>query len=145
MSEPIVLTQRIAASPNAVYSYLTESGKWAQWQGAGATIEAVPGGTFLMMMPDGATARGQFVELIPNRRVVFTWGWVDHPGVPPGSSTVEIEITFDGDESLVTLTHRDLPPDEIEIHTHGWEHYLPRLGELVATGDVEPDPGAARR
>ena len=37
--------------------------------------------------------RGEYVEVIPNRRVVFTWGW-DAPGaaVGPGGSTVEIEL-----------------------------------------------------
>lgn len=143
MTAPIVVTRHIAASPNVVYSYLTESTKWAQWQGAEATIEPRPGGIFVMKMPDGAKARGQFVELVPDRKVVFTWGWVDHPGVPPGSSTVEVEISDDGDGSLVTLTHRGLPPDEVEIHDRGWRHYLPRLGRLVEGGEIEPDPGPA--
>ncbi|MDX1748451.1 MAG: SRPBCC domain-containing protein, partial [Halobacteriales archaeon] len=93
MTEPIVVTQHIAAPPEVVYSYLTESAKWARWQGRDAEIEAHPGGIFVLTMPNGAISRGQFVELEPDRRVVFTWGWVDHPGVPPGSSTVEIEIT----------------------------------------------------
>jgi uncharacterized protein YndB with AHSA1/START domain len=92
-----------------------------------------------MRMPDGATARGQFVELVTERRVVFTWGWVDHPGVPPGSTTVEIDIAIDGDGSLVTLTHRGLPPDEVATHTTGWNHYIPRLATVAEGGEVEPD------
>jgi uncharacterized protein YndB with AHSA1/START domain len=79
--------------------------------------------------------------LVPDEKVVFTWGWVDHPGVPPGSSTVEIEITVTENGSLVTLTHRDLPPDETAIHTVGWNHYLPRLATVAEGGEVEPDPG----
>lgn len=141
MTQPIVVTRRVAASPSVVYSYLTESSKWARWQGAEAVIEPVTGGNFTMRMPDGKTARGQFVELVPNRRVVFTWGWVGHPRVPPGSSTVEIEITVDGDGSLITLTHRGLPPEELRIHSLGWDHYMNRLGRLVETGEIEPDRG----
>lgn len=141
MSDPIVITQRISAAPGTVYSYFTESGRWSRWQGAEATIDARPGGIFVMKMPNGTVARGQFVELIPDERVVFTWGWVDHPGVPPGSSTVEIEITTTHNGSLVTLTHRDLPADEVAIHTLGWNHYLPRLATVAEGGEVEPDPG----
>lgn len=141
MSQPIVVTQHIDAPPNVVYSYLTQSAKWARWQGSDATIEAHPGGIFVLTMPNGAISRGQFVELVPERRVVFTWGWVDHPGVPPGSSTVEIEITAEDGGSLVTLTHRELPDEERETHTAGWEHYLPRLAGVAADKAIEPDSG----
>lgn len=141
MSQPIVVTQRIAAPPDVVYSYLTESAKWAKWQGQGATVDASPGGLFVLTMPNGATARGQFVELVPHRRVVFTWGWVDHPGVPPGSSTVEIEISAEDGGSLVTLTHRGLPDEERDLHTQGWEHYLPRLASVAMGEEVDPDSG----
>lgn len=141
MTVPLVVTRRIAAPPDVVYSYLTESSRWSRWQGKEATIEAVPGGIFAMKMPNGAIARGQFVELIPDQKVVFTWGWVDHPGVPPGSSTVEIEISKEGDGSLVTLTHHGLQEDEVHIHTIGWNHYLPRLAAVAEGRQVEPDSG----
>lgn len=143
MSRPIVVTQHIDAPPDVVYSYLTESDKWARWQGSDATIEARTGGIFVLTMPDGAISRGQFVELVPERRVVFTWGWVDHPGVPPGSSTVEIDITAEDGGSLVTLTHRGLPEEERETHTAGWEHYLPRLAGAAAGKEIDPDSGPA--
>ena len=141
MTEAIVVTKHIAAPPETVYSYLTEATMWSRWQGAEATLEARPGGIFVMTMPDGAVARGQFTELIPAERVVFTWGCVDQPGVPPGSSTVEIEIAATDEGSLVILTHRDLPADEAAIHTVGWNHYLPRLAAVAEGGDVGPDPG----
>lgn len=96
-------------------------------------------------MPNGTTARGEFVELVPNRRVVFTWGWIDHPGIPPGSTTVEIEIADSDSGSLVTLTHRGLPPDETEPHAIGWRHYLPRLARVAEGRDVEPDTGPGNR
>lgn len=141
MSRPVVVTQRIDAPPDVVYSYLTESSRWARWQGKDATIDANPGGIFVLKMPNGATARGQFVELVPDERVVFTWGWVDHPGLPPGSSTVEIEITAEGSGSFVTLTHRDLPDEETELQEIGWKHYLPRLAAVTGGREPGPDPG----
>lgn len=143
VSEPIIVTRQVKATPEVVYEYLTESDKWAMWQGATATIEAHPGGRFMMTMPDGSMARGEFVDLVPPRRVVFTWGWVDHPGVPPGSSTVEIEIAASAEGSQVTITHRGLPAEEIEVHTLGWAHYLPRLGAAAAGDDPGPDHAPA--
>jgi uncharacterized protein YndB with AHSA1/START domain len=131
----------VAASPDVVYSYLTESSRWARWQGSTADLDARPGGLFLMTMPDGARARGEFVELVRGERVVFTWGWVDHPGVPPGSSTVEIVITPDAEGSIVTIIHRGLPDDEVDVHRMGWEHYLPRLAVASEGSHPEPDRG----
>lgn len=141
MSQPIVVTQQIDAPPDVVYAYLTESAKWAKWQGEDATVDARPGGIFVLTMPNGTTARGQFIELVPDQKVVLTWGWVDHPGVPPGSSTVEIEITSENGGSLVTLTHRGVPDEERELHTQGWEHYLPRLASVAQGGEVDRDRG----
>ena len=141
ITDPLVVEQFIAAPPGVVYTYLTDSSRWTRWQGANAEIEPRPGGDFVMTMPDGAIARGQFVELVPDERVVFTWGWVDHPAVPPGSSTVEIEIEAEGGGTRVTLTHRDLPHDEIETHSAGWNHYLARLAAVAEGLEIEPDRG----
>ncbi len=142
MPEPIVVRRRIAAPPSIVYGYLTDSELWARWQGVGAMIEATPGGIFGISMPNGQRARGQFVELEPHRRVVFSWGWVDHPGVPPGSSTVEIELVADEGGTMVTLTHTGLPPEEIDVHRLGWDHYIPRLASVAEGGDPGRDTGA---
>jgi len=135
----VQLERRIAAQPAVVYAYLTDSVKWARWQGATAEIEPFPGGLFRMTMGVGGIAEGRFVELEPDRRVVSTWGWRDHPTVPPGSSTVEIELSADGDGTLLRLTHRGLPPEEIGLHEAGWKHYLPRLSIAASGGDPGPD------
>jgi uncharacterized protein YndB with AHSA1/START domain len=138
---PLVVERRVSAPPSAVYAYLTDSERWARWQGVDATIEARPGGLFRILMPAGQTARGQFVELVPDRRVVFTWGFVDAPGIPPGSTTVEIDLIPDGDATLVRLTHRGLTDEDVAIHRAGWEHYVPRLAAVASGADPDPDRG----
>jgi len=138
---PIRVERRVRAAPDVVYRYLTESAAWSRWQGASAEIEPVPGGRFLMRMANGAIAEGQFVELVPDTRVVFTWGWRADLAVPPGSSTVEIELLPDGDATLVRLTHRGLPVDSIPIHAVGWDRYVDRLAIVAGGGDPGPDRG----
>lgn len=143
MSQPIVVTREVAAAPDVVYSYLTDSDRWTRWQGEDANIEAKPGGLFVLTMPNGTTARGEFIELVQDEKLVFTWGWIDHPGVPPGSSTVEIKITATTGGSLITLTHRGLPTEEIEPHAIGWKHYLARLAIVAEGGQPGSDAGPA--
>ena len=143
MSSPaeIKLERRIRAVPAAVYAYLTSSAGWARWQGQSASVEAVPGGLFRVTVGEGQIAEGRFVELIPNSRVVFTWGWRGHPLLPPESSTVEIDLLPDGDGTIVRLTHRGLPHEEIASHALGWEHYVPRLVIAAEGGDPGRDAG----
>jgi uncharacterized protein YndB with AHSA1/START domain len=131
--------RRIAASRADVYRFLTDSVRWASWQGDAAEIEPVPGGLFRLTMSNGALAEGRFIDLVPNERVIFTWGWQGSPTVPPGSSTVEIELLPDGDGTVVRLTHRGLPPEDQAIHLAGWEHYLPRLTIVAEGGEAGPD------
>jgi uncharacterized protein YndB with AHSA1/START domain len=83
-------------------------------------------------------AEGNFIELIPDRRVVFTWGWRGSPTVPPGSSTVEMELVPDGDGTVLRLTHRGLPPEDRSVHSIGWGRYLPRLAKVAAGDDLGP-------
>ena len=88
MTEPLVITRRIAAPPGKVYRYLTRADLWSIWQGVDSRLQASPGGDLSLKMPGGQIAQGQFVELVPDARVVFSWGWVGHPEVPPASTTV---------------------------------------------------------
>jgi uncharacterized protein YndB with AHSA1/START domain len=66
----------------------------------------------------GVSIEGAYLEVIPDWKVVFTWGGVE--GVKPGQSTVEFLLEPDGDGTLVRLRHYRLPPEAIESHRRGW-------------------------
>jgi uncharacterized protein YndB with AHSA1/START domain len=135
----------IAASPETVWEYLTDSEKSLRWWGQRATYDLRPGGQFRVDVIPGHSASGEFVELDPPRRLVYTWGWEeggDTPNVvPPGSTTIEIDLVPEGEGTLLRLVHRDLPSHaSAESHTQGWDHYLGRLAVAAAGGDPGPDP-----
>ena len=132
----IVVEQRVEAPPSAVYRYLTDSDRWTEWQGTSADLNARPGGIFSMVMGNGMNARGQFTELVEDERVGFTWGWVDRPGIPPGSTTETIELFAEDVGTRVVLTHADLPTDEMSEHLAGWQRHLPQLAR-AAEGPVD--------
>ena len=115
-----------------------------RWKGIEATLDPRPGGLYRVEMNARDVACGQYVELEPHRRVVFTWGWEGegHP-IPPGSTTVEVSLVPDGEGTIVRLTHRDLPAEARDEHLHGWDHYLTRLAAAAAGDDPGPDPWAA--
>ncbi|HEX8917295.1 MAG TPA: SRPBCC family protein [Chloroflexota bacterium] len=134
--EDIVLVERhINASPATVFSFFSNSERWLLWQGVEATIELRPGGLFRVNVSGDGFAAGRILEVIPNRRLVFTWGWEmsDH-GVPPGSSTVRIELLPDGSGTLLRLTHTGLPPESVDLHQQGWDLYTGRLQAVASEG-----------
>jgi uncharacterized protein YndB with AHSA1/START domain len=132
----------IDARPETIWEFLVDPEKATRWMGMSATLEAEPGGLYRVEVIPGNTARGEFVELDPPRRLVYTWGWEQEGNpVPPGSSTVEIVLIPDGDSTTVRLVHSDLPgADAAASHGHGWQHYLDRLALTAAGADPGEDP-----
>jgi uncharacterized protein YndB with AHSA1/START domain len=137
----VVVVRRIAASPATVFSFFTSVERWTSWQGVDGEIDPRPGGVFRIRMPGAQVASGRFVELVPHERIVFTWGWEGHaPPVPPGSTTVVIELEPDAAGTLLRLTHSALaPPPIAEHHREGWERYLARLRVRAEGGDPGRD------
>jgi uncharacterized protein YndB with AHSA1/START domain len=132
---------RIEATPEVVFPYFTDADKMTRWMGQVAKLDAVSGGIYRVEINSQSTAVGEYVEIDPPRRVVLTWGWEGNDGVPPGSSTVVIVLTPDGDGTVVRLVHRDLPDtNAAEQHGHGWDHYVERLAIAAGGGDPGLDP-----
>jgi uncharacterized protein YndB with AHSA1/START domain len=136
---------QIDASPETVWEFLVDPDKATRWMGLSATFEARPGGVYRCDVIPGHTASGEFVELDPPRRLVFTFGWEpgeDGPSaVPPGSSRIEIQLEPDGAGTRLTFTHRDFPgPGAAKQHEVGWDHYLGRLVTAASGGDPGADP-----
>lgn len=133
---------RIDARPETIFQFFVDPAKMVRWKGRKAKLEARPGGVYWVDINGQNIARGEYVEVRPFTRVVFTWGWEGSANVPPGSSTVEITLIPDGNGTIVRLRHRDLPQGEREQHRKGWEHYLQRLAAAAAGRDAGPDPWA---
>jgi len=141
--EPIVREIRVAAPPNEVFRFFTDPDKMVLWHARSAWMEARRGGEFRIDVNGLSTARGEFIEIDPPHRVVFSWGWEGSTQLPPGSSRVEITFAdIGGGETLVRLVHSGIPEEARAGNASGWDHYLPRL-KLAASGQpVGPDPWA---
>jgi uncharacterized protein YndB with AHSA1/START domain len=137
----------IAASPETVWQFLVDPDKAHLWWGRSITLDPRPGGALRIEVTPRSIAAGEIVEIDPPRRLVYTWGWEVGGGaefVPPGSSTVEIDLEPAGEGTNLRLVHRGLPnEDAAAAHAQGWEHYLGRLVFAATGGDPGPDPWAA--
>ncbi|MEE8272677.1 MAG: SRPBCC domain-containing protein [Alphaproteobacteria bacterium] len=131
----------IEAERATVFAFFTDPDKMSRWMGVSHELEPHQGGIFLVDVHHGNVAKGEFREVTPNSRLVYSWGWesVDL-GVPPGSSLIEVDLVPKDNGTLLTLTHSGLPEPAVAPHTEGWIHYMGRLVIAAGGGDPGPDP-----
>ena len=124
----VELNVRLKAQPHQVFPYLTEPDRYIRWQGIKAELDPRPGGVFRVWMDANTVASGEYMEVDPPHRVVFTWGWEGNERIPPGSTTVVVTLEADGDGTVLYLRHSGLPDGEAAaMHEEGWRHFTDRL------------------
>jgi uncharacterized protein YndB with AHSA1/START domain len=142
--DAVVREIAIRAPASAVYEMFTDPARLVRWIGIRALLEPRPGGAFRFELIPGEFCSGRYLELVPARRVVFTWGWESGAlPVPPGSSTVEVDLDERDGVTHLRLTHRGLSRQMRPWHADGWARYLDRLAAAAEGRDPGPDPAAA--
>ena len=130
----------IDASPETIWPYLTDPARHVEWQGTVADIDPRPGGVYRVLVGGQHQSAGEYLEVVPMQKLVFTFGWdlEGHP-IPSGSTTIEISLHPEGEKTVVRLVHRGLPDDAISDHGDGWAHYLGRLAIATTGGNAGAD------
>ena len=121
---------RVEATQEVVFAHFIDPELMTDWIAQHAELDSRPGGTVRLEVSGTDVVVGTVVEIVPNERLVFTWGWEgDRYSVPPGSSTVEVTFEKDGDCTVVHVRHSRLPAAARDVHAAGWAALLPRLRE----------------
>jgi uncharacterized protein YndB with AHSA1/START domain len=136
----VTLVRRIAARPSIVFEAMTTAEGVAAWFGPDdvpvvrAEMDARVGGAYRIHFRrlDGVEheASGEFLELVPLRRIVMSYRW-SLGGVPEErgrTSRVEIELRPIEDGTELTFTHAELWNEASEkSHAGGWTGALDKL------------------
>jgi uncharacterized protein YndB with AHSA1/START domain len=123
----------ICATRRTVFNYFVDSKRFADWWGEGSSIEGRPGGAMRIRYPSGATASGTVVEVVPDERVVFTFGY-DDPGkpIPPGGSRVTVTLQDRPRGTFLTLRHELADASVRDEHVQGWRYQLALFANAAA-------------
>lgn len=135
MTLPHVLERSvfIAARRETVFRFFTDSSRFAAWWGEGSRIDARQGGAVHIRYPNGVVASGEVVELEPDRRIAFTYGY-EGEGQPiaPGGSRVTITLDSEARGTRLVLRHELGTAAARDAHVQGWRYQLAVFANVVA-------------
>ncbi|MDM0033832.1 SRPBCC domain-containing protein [Variovorax sp. J22P271] len=136
----LTLRRRFDAAPAQVWRAWTQPQALKRWFGP-AEIVSVPvaevdlrvGGGFRVVMLAGDGERhevgGRYLELVPERKLVFEWAWA---GTPERVSRVTVLIEPQGHGSELTLHHERFADEAArDGHRHGWTGSMAKLEALL--------------
>ena len=90
-------------------------------------IDLRPGGRYRLSMEDPSgvvrSVGGEYVEVDPPRRLVYTWASESHDAETDAATLVTVEFReLSPDETAVILTHTGFADGERrDLHREGWE------------------------
>jgi uncharacterized protein YndB with AHSA1/START domain len=122
------------APRDVVFAAWTEPEQLKQWWGPGffetvfAEVDLRLGGRYeLLLEPGSLRLVGEFREVTPPRRLVYTWRWVQ--GVPDArESLVTVEFREAGARTEVVLVHDNfVGPGPVDMYDEGWRSGLDKL------------------
>jgi uncharacterized protein YndB with AHSA1/START domain len=136
----LTIKRRFKAAPEKVYAAWIDPAKMSRWLGppnvikVNVTADVTVGGRYAIQMivpGDEHNVSGVYREVVPNRKLVFTWAW---RSTPERESLVTVTFTPDGDGTLMRLHHEQFFDEAArDRHEQGWSVIVERLDALFAS------------
>jgi uncharacterized protein YndB with AHSA1/START domain len=134
----LTLKRRLKAPPEKVYEAWTQPAQMMRWWGGNneatrtAETDLRVGGRFHVGFKGDTGEQhdvsGTYKEVVPNRKLVFSWAWRT---TPERESQVTIDIKPDTGGSILTLTHEQFFNEKArDDHGRGWSFGLDQLEKL---------------
>ena len=133
----------INAPRDRVYAAWTDPTQLKEWWGPEGVrtrvlvIDARVGGKYrwdlINQEGEEMSVFGEYRELIPGKKVVFTWKWDDDEAWENRSSVVSVEFSDRDGGTELRLTHVQLPSEASrDRHNEGWNSVLDRLEKFFS-------------
>jgi len=135
------LQRHYPVAPEKVWRAWTDPQALAKWWGPGpgepvslAELDVRAGGRFRIVFggPDGKAheCAGVYQEVVPNKKLVFTWSWPN--STPERISVVTIEFRQSGTGTDLMFRHEQLFDEKArDDHKRGWTATLDKLTEFL--------------
>ena len=132
----------IKAPPSRVYEAWIDPAQLKEWWGPESvrtrnlSADARVGGKYRwdLVNQEGEemSVFGEYRELVPGKRIVFTWQWDDDEVWENRTSLVTVEFSDRDGGTEVRLRHEQLPSEESrDRHNEGWNSVFDRLEKFL--------------
>lgn len=122
-------------SPETLFACWTDPEHLAKWWGPeGMTAPVIDmdvktGGRWRTVMRNGDgeefKVQGVYREVVPPKRLVFTWAWEDESGTPGHESVVTLTFTPEAGGAVLHVVHDSFESRESrDNHSEGWTSSL---------------------
>jgi uncharacterized protein YndB with AHSA1/START domain/DNA-binding transcriptional ArsR family regulator len=139
-SPKLVYVTYIATTPQRLWDALTDPEVTARYWGHRNVSNWALGDTWEhRRVGDGVVdIVGRIVEVDPPRRLAHTWRLAADADNPGRWSRVTFDIEPNGEVVRLTLTHEDVPAQQVTGTDRGWAKVLSNLKSLLETGRPLP-------
>lgn len=133
----IEVTQQVAAPRERAWAAWTDEQQLARWWWAGVpgtliAADARVGGAYRFeSVIAGFGVTGEYLEVVPHERLVFTWRWIDAGVEREAGDTVTVRFAETAGGTLVTVTHVTDAAGAAEYEL-GWRDTVARLEDAFA-------------
>ena len=137
----LTLSRSYPVAPQKVWRAWTDAEALKKWWGPGpgepvsaAELDVRVGGRFRIVFggPDGKAheCAGVYQEVVPNKKLVFTWSWPN--STPERISVVTIEFRQSGTGTDLMFRHEQLFDEKArDDHKRGWTATFDKLTEIL--------------
>ncbi len=122
----------IEADLDTVFSFFTDSARWAVWWGPGSTVDPRVGGAILIRHSNGFESTGEILEIVPRERFVFTFSMQAAKLIPAEESRVTLRVEPQGSGTLVSVTHQVADAGVRDLMPQGWRFHFSMFANAVA-------------
>jgi uncharacterized protein YndB with AHSA1/START domain len=121
----------IRAQRETVFRFFTDSNLFADWWGEGSEIHPKVGAAVKIHYPNGVGVSGEILEIEPNEKIVFTYGYDSGQPIPPGASRVTITLRDHSEGTELHLRHEFADASIRDFHVGGWRYQLALFANAV--------------
>lgn len=133
MKNSFMLTANFPVTPTVLYEAWMSSEGHTGITGSAARVDPRVGGSFEAW--DGYIT-GTTLELEPAKRIVQAWRTSEFPESAP-DSRLEIVLEATSRGTKLTLTHSNIPKDQVESYREGWDESYFQPMEAFFSGAAE--------
>ena len=137
-AEPLVIRRVLPVPRERVFAAWLDPVSLARWMGTseGADVTALDprvGGKFRIVMRHrgvGVEHWGEYLAIEPPSLLSFTWLSANTDHRP---TVVTVELVDRGKSTELILTHRQLPPSQVDGHRKGWTQIVAALERTLTS------------